>query len=189
MSENEGGERERERNLRLRDSISIICRFVDSELCDYAPPFLLFPPVPSRPPFPPRLSPSSFSPSCSFCPFSLPPVRRILPLSPSATATPSQSSAPEPSIRLFARNRFHVFGPLLHLYKRARTTNIGHCARRHERFALRARPRPRLRRLRPVLVPGFIVARLPSCVRRSAGRSRIDVEFHRGLPRDTTIGD
>lgn len=32
------GEKERERDLRLRDSISIICRFVDSELCDYAPP-------------------------------------------------------------------------------------------------------------------------------------------------------
>lgn len=53
----------------------------------------------------------------------------LVPRRLSATATPSPSSAPEPSIRLFARNRFHVFGPLLHLYKRARTTNIGHCAR------------------------------------------------------------
>jgi len=59
----------------------------------------------------------------------------LLPV-PSARATPSPPSAPEPSIRLFARNRFHVFGPLLHLYKRARTTNIGYCVRHHGRFAL-----------------------------------------------------
>lgn len=31
-------EMRRELRLRLRDSISIICRFVDFELCDYAPP-------------------------------------------------------------------------------------------------------------------------------------------------------
>lgn len=36
--EGKGIRGERELCLRLRDSISIICRFVDSELCDYAPP-------------------------------------------------------------------------------------------------------------------------------------------------------
>lgn len=117
-------------------------------------------------------------------------------LPPSATATPSPSSAPEPSIRLFARNRFHVFGPLLHLYKRARTTNISHCARRHGRFALRARPlplRPRLHprlRLRPVLafVLGCIVARSPLTVSIWATwRSLIGIELLLGLPHDSEI--
>lgn len=84
---------------------------------------------------PPPFSPSAASPRASALPFypsSLPPSPPARPPArrrPSATATPSPSSAPEPSIRLFARNRFHVFGPLLHLYKRARTTNISHCAR------------------------------------------------------------
>lgn len=82
-------------------------------------PRLLFLPRLLRPAH--RLSP--FIPLPPF-----PPPRRCRRRRPSATATPSSSSAPEPSIRLFARNRFHVFGPLLHLYKRARTTNIGHCA-------------------------------------------------------------
>lgn len=139
--------RERERCLRLRDSISIICRFVDSELCDYAPPLhprLLFILVLLHPP-----------PSRGISSILLPAL--------SARATPSPSSAPEPSIRLFARNRFHVFGPLLHLYKRARTTNIGHCARHHGRFALRACPCPLVLvcAFVFVLILGLIVAHLP----------------------------
>lgn len=123
-----------------------------------------------------------FSRSFSLSTPSLPPL--------SATATPSPSSAPEPSIRLFARNRFHVFGPLLHLYKRARTTNISHCARRHGRFALRARP-PALRpclhlRLRPVR--GCIVARSPLTIStRATWRSLIGIELLLGLPHDSEM--
>lgn len=132
------------------------------------------------------LSPSStrrFSRSFSLSTLTLP---------PSATATPSPSSAPEPSIRLFARNRFHVFGPLLHLYKRARTTNISHCARRHGRFALRARLRPSLLRprlrLHAVLVLGCIVARLPLTVSISGTwRSLIGIELLLGLLHESEI--
>lgn len=142
------------------------------------------------------LRPLSPSRTCRLsCSFSL----STLALPPSATATPSPSSAPEPSIRLFARNRFHVFGPLLHLYKRARTTNISHCTRRHGRFALRARPRPSFRpRLHPrlrlrlhavlVLVLDCIVARSPLAISIWATwRSLIGIELLLGLPHDSEI--
>lgn len=137
-------------------------------------PRLLFLPRLLRPahrlsPFIPSLPPS---PASSF-----PPRRRRR---PSATATPSSSSAPEPSIRLFARNRFHVFGPLLHLYKRARTTNIGHCARDvMDVSSYGACPRPYPSSpsfVFLILLPGLIVAHLSvdsADLRRSPNSTRV----------------
>jgi len=112
----------------------------------------------------PPLSPASFFPLGCFTPRIGSPLLSPFPSPrrPSATATPSPSSAPEPSIRLFARNRFHVFGPLLHLYKRARTTNIGHCVRDvMDVSPYGACPRPSSSSLVfLVLALGFIVAHL-----------------------------
>lgn len=50
-------EKARESRHQLRDSISIICRFVDSELCDYAPP---------RPPPLPPITPAVHTPTTPF---------------------------------------------------------------------------------------------------------------------------
>ena len=142
-------ERERELCLRLRDSISIICRFVDSELCDYAPPppptssssstvFCLPPPLPStrsdfssssnlllrRHPLaciPPRIRAWVFALCMHTCVYTR--IEAIY-IYIYVDAKRSLVTAPEPSIRLFAWNRFHVFAcPPLHLYKRARTTS------------------------------------------------------------------
>lgn len=76
--EGKGIREERELCLRLRDSISIICRFVDSELCDYAPPppptssssstVFCLPPIPSRPPDPTSLLPPTFSSAATHSP-------------------------------------------------------------------------------------------------------------------------
>lgn len=78
--EGKGIRGERELCLRLRDSISIICRFVDSELCDYAPP-------------PP---PTSSSSSTVFCLPPSPPIHQIrllFFLQPSPPPPPTHHSA------------------------------------------------------------------------------------------------
>lgn len=133
-------------------------------------PRLLFLPRPS-------LTPRIGSPLLSPPP---PPPPPFPPSRPFATATPSSSSAPEPSIRLFARNRFHVFGPLLHLYKRARTTNIGHCAPTVmdvSSYGACPRPYPSSSSfIFLILVLGFIVAHLSvdsADLRRSPNSTRL----------------